>query len=93
MKDVLMECFSHGEFTTAMIATGYWDLPGMALLYDAIETFLRREHTRLLLLIGEDPLVRTYQQIQPEKKDPKFPDNYIKTDIEHLALKKTYQKQ
>lgn len=92
MKDTLKTCFSNEEFNKAMIASGYWDLPGMALIYDELKSFLEKNNNKLLLLIGEDPLIRAYQQIKPKIKDPKFPDDYIKTDLENLELKPEYQK-
>ncbi len=42
------------------IATGYWDLPGMAAIYEELKAFLDRERTSLRLLLGEEPSVKAY---------------------------------
>lgn len=74
-----------------MIATGYWDLPGMALIYNELKTFLEKENTKIRLIIGKEPMVRVYQQLAPITKDD-FPGQYIKKDINELALTEEYQK-
>ncbi|MBE6376925.1 MAG: hypothetical protein E7050_10735 [Lentisphaerae bacterium] len=42
------------------IATGYWDIPGMALLHAAFENFFARGG-KLRMIIGEEPVARQYQ--------------------------------
>ncbi len=84
MRDALKEFFDSNEFNTVLIATGYWDLPGMNLIKKELRTFLEKDGSKLKLLIGEDPRVRIYQQINPTRKDPKFPEDYIKQDIHSL---------
>lgn len=64
-----------------LIATGYWDLPGMALLYDELKAFFDRGGS-LKLLIGQEPQLQ-YYQAEPEVK--KFPDFYIQRDVEALT--------
>ena len=57
MLHTLKECLALQDITTVKIATGYWDIPGLALLTDDIKTFLEKEGTKLLLLIGKDPYI------------------------------------
>ena len=54
MLHTLKECLSSPDIKTVKIATGYWDIPGLALLTDDIKAFLEKEDTKLLLLIGKD---------------------------------------
>jgi len=87
---IVEECIDNDNFNEIMIATGYWDIPGMALLYSRLKSFLEKDDSKLRLLIGKEPLVRTYQQKEPLKRD-KFPGQYIKTDINALDLLPEYQ--
>lgn len=92
MRETLKQCFREQDIREVKIATGYWDLPGMALIFDELNDFLKSENTKVQLLIGEDPSIRTYQQLSPAVKNPKFPEDYIKKDINDLELKDEYQK-
>lgn len=91
MVSVLRECISNDTHTEIMIATGYWDLPGMVLIYEELKSFFEKENTKLRLIIGKEPMVRSYQQKVPLVRDD-FPGQYLKTDINNLALTKEYQK-
>jgi superfamily II DNA or RNA helicase len=91
MISKIKECIETVQPTEIMIATGYWDLPGMALIYDELKSFLEKEGTILRLVIGKEPMVRLYQQSKPLKRDD-FPGQYLKTDIDKLALTEEYQK-
>lgn len=64
-----------------MIATGYWDLPGTALIFNELKVFFERGG-HLELLIGEEPHLQYYQVNEDVKK---FPDFYIQRDINHLT--------
>ena len=57
MLHSVKDCFALQDINTVKIATGYWDIPGLALLTDSIKAFLEKEGTKLLLLIGKDPYV------------------------------------
>ena len=50
------------------------------------------ENTKFYLLIGKDPQIFPSQQAEIKIKDPKYPKDYIRTDIEQLDLKPEYQK-
>lgn len=91
MDSVLIKCFADDKFREIMIATGYWDLPGMVVVYDELKAFLEKENTKLRLIIGKEPMVRLYQQNEPLLRDD-FPGQYLKTDINKLTLTADYQK-
>lgn len=65
------------------IATGYWDLPGTNLLYDELKAFLERGG-KLDILIGQEPMLFPYQRCDLPKGE-KFPDFYIKRDLDKLT--------
>ena len=91
MQKALNECLSQDCFQTVSIATGYWDMPGLALIVDQLEAFLKKDRTKLRLLIGKDPYVFASQLKKPKVKSPQFPDDYIKTDINELEMKDEYK--
>ena len=92
MQETITKCLSTDDVHTVSIATGYWDIPGLALLVDKIDAFLKKEGTKLRLLIGKDPYVYANQLKKPKVKSPLFPDDYIKTDINNLELKDEYMR-
>ncbi|MGI6520360.1 MAG: helicase-related protein [Fermentimonas sp.] len=88
----LKKCILDPAINEIKIATGYWDLPGMVLIFNELKDFLERENTKFYLLIGKDPQIFPSQQAEIKIKDPKYPKDYIRTDIEQLDLKPEYQK-
>ncbi len=87
----LRECITQPEIKTLMIATGYWDIPGLTLVADELKAFLEREGTRLLLLIGKDPYIYAEQLKNPKYKDANYPVDYIRTDLDELEVKEEYE--
>ena len=75
---------------TIKIATGYWDIPGTALVVEQLKDFMKRPDAKVLLLIGADPVVRANQLKNPLHKDAKFPQDYIKRDVHELEVKDEY---
>lgn len=55
---------------------------------EELRRFLEKDGRELQLLIGTDPIVRAYQQ--ESVRMGRFPEGYIKTDINDLKLKKEY---
>lgn len=92
MLKTLNECLSQDCYHTISIATGYWDMPGLSLVVDKLGDFLKKEGTKLRLLIGKDPYVYASQLEKPKIKNHKYPDDYIKTDINELEFKEEYKK-
>ena len=91
MVKTLKECFEISDIKTVRIATGYWDLPGLTLLSEEIKTFLEKEGTHLLLLIGKDPYVYASQVNNPKYKDMTYPGDFIRTDLSELEPKEEYK--
>lgn len=89
---VIRDLLNDPAFSEVSIATGYWDLPGMAGIYDALKAFLQREGTRFRLLLGEEPSVRAYQVRNPQPQDPLFPKTYLKRDLEDIDLRPEYER-
>jgi len=63
MISKIKECIETVQPTEIMIATGYWDLPGMALIYDELKSFLEKGKTILRLIIGKEPMVRCINKV------------------------------
>lgn len=84
MRDILREFIGSGRYNHICIATGYWDLPGTALVYDQLKTFLKAGG-RLDILIGQEPQLRSYQTHAPEPNQEHFPDFYLQRDINLLT--------
>ena len=91
MLRTLKECLTLQDVNTVKIATGYWDIPGLALLADDIKAFLEKEGTKLLLLIGKDPYVYASQVINPKYKDMNYPADFISTDLCELEPKEEFE--
>lgn len=90
MVDAIKECFNDTEIKIAKIATGYWDIPGLALVINELRNFIERGGI-LQLLIGTDPVVRSYQLKEIEEKNMKFPYDFIRRDLRDLQVKDEYQ--
>lgn len=90
MVDTLKRCITDGLCKEIKIATGYWDIPGLTLVANELRMFLNREGTSLNLLIGTDPIVKSYLQKEKKYKSSKFPEDFIKTDIDELEVTDEY---
>lgn len=91
MLHTLKLCFTSQDVKTVKIATGYWDIPGLALLTDDIKAFLEKEGTKFFLLIGKDPYVYASQVKNPKYKDKNYPADYIRTDLCELEPKEEFE--
>lgn len=92
MLNTLKQCLASQDVKVIKIATGYWDLPGLALLTDEIKAFLEKEGTKFLLLIGKDPFVYASQVKNPKYKDKSYPADFIRTDLCDLEPKEEFEK-
>ena len=91
MLQTLKDCFTiEADINTAKIATGYWDVPGLAHLANEIKAFLSKEGTKLQLLIGKDPYIYASQVKNPKYKDFSYPADFIRTDLCDLEPKEEY---
>ena len=85
MVSVLRECISMTEMDTIRIATGYWDIPGTALVVDELQKFLERDGSKLKLLIGKDPYVYANMLKEPKYANKSYPGEFIRIGIDELA--------
>lgn len=74
----LLEVFQQvaPEYNTLSIATGYWDLKGMQMVFDQIKNY-----KKVRLLIGREPLIPRHKQAEPE---PDYPDKDLFYDLERM---------
>ncbi|MBD5209563.1 MAG: DEAD/DEAH box helicase family protein [Bacteroidales bacterium] len=77
----IKELVSRPDCNHIMIATGYWDLPGTALVYEELKDFFTRGG-KLDLLIGQEPQLQYYQA---SREAHQFPDFYIQRDVDSLT--------
>lgn len=63
----------------------------MALLLEELKDFLAKEGTKLQLLLGTDPIVRTDILRNQNIANGNFPQDYIKRDIHDLEVKEHKQ--
>ena len=91
MQNYIKRCILAEGIDKIQIATGYWDIPGMALVLNELTSFLERDGTSLELLIGKDPVVYTSLLANPKYKDASYPDDFIRTDIHDLKIKDEYK--
>ncbi|MCD8296778.1 MAG: DEAD/DEAH box helicase family protein, partial [Prevotella sp.] len=92
MVNTLKECIESQEINTIHIATGYWDIPGLALIADELRKFLERDDkTRMFLLIGKDPYIYYNQLKEPKYKSAKYPEDFIRTEINEIKPKSEFE--
>lgn len=91
MLHTLKECLALQDINTVKIATGYWDIPGLALLADDIKAFLEKEGAKFYLLIGKDPYIYASQVKNPKYKDKNYPADFIRTDLCELEPKDEFE--
>lgn len=91
VQDVIVQCLKEQKFNEIMIATAFWDMPGMALVINELDTFLSRDDTKMRLIIGRDPEVKLYQLEKPNLVPEDFPGGYLKVQLGSIELKPEYQ--
>ena len=69
LVDTIKEIIKEPRITQIDIATGYWDIPGTAILADELDKFLERDGTKLRILIGKDPYLFSQYNKNPKYKD------------------------
>jgi ERCC4-related helicase len=68
------------QFKQVSIATGYWDLPGLQLVFDSI-----REYESVRLLIGQEPLPPQYlKKLDLSQLDDTFPELQMAESLQSL---------
>lgn len=89
MVGKLRECIADPAVDTIRIATGYWDIPGMALLAGELRDFFGRPGARLKMIIGKDPYVYAKMLTRATTVGANYPADFIRTDMDSLADKMT----
>lgn len=84
MVTILKQCINTPHLADIRIATGYWDIPGLALIADELDDFLSRDGTQLRLLIGQDPYVYARMLQEPKYQGRQYPQDFIRTGLEEL---------
>lgn len=84
MRNVLKNFIASGKYNHICIATGYWDLPGIQVVYDELKNFLEKGG-RLDIMIGQEPQLRTYQLDKTVQDTNQFPGFYLQRDINNLS--------
>lgn len=85
LVNILSQMIASHEFNYIRIATGYWDLPGMKLIYDQLKVFLE-DGGRLDIMIGKEPQIRPYQlRDDLPEEEKQFPKFQIKRDVDKLS--------
>lgn len=88
LKDFLLD----DTYNELYIATGYWDIPAIAVLYNELKIFLARDDTRIKLLLGEDPEVKNYQLLHADNIDlGDYPKSYFLYHLENIPVIPEYE--
>lgn len=86
MVNTLNACIADPNINAIRIATGYWDIPGLALLADKLQEFLCRDNAKLKIIIGKDPYVYANMLKKIKIAKPNYPADFIRTDIDSIAV-------
>lgn len=91
LVDKLRQLITVAEVNDILIATGYWDIPGTALIAQELSCFLAREGTSVKLLIGKDPVVFAHQLEALKRPELKHTKDIIKINLHELNPKSDYE--
>lgn len=87
LVDFINNIIEEKEIDSISIATGYWDLKGTSLITNSLNKFLQRQNTTLRILIGKDPnLYKTDLTTSAYKTAKKYPQDYLKIDLQNVEL-------
>ena len=92
LLDTIKEILKNSELNQIDIATGYWDIPGTSKIADELDNFLKKDGTKLRILIGKDPYLFAKYNKNPKYKDVQnWPEEFIRTDINNIEVKTEYE--
>lgn len=86
--NAIKNCLRSESLNEFKIATAYWDLPALVLIYDELAAFLEKENTKLKIMVGTEPIARRYQIKVPVLSS----EEYIKRHILDLDVTEQYVK-
>lgn len=88
--DKIKQLIQEDDVNQILIATGYWDIPGTALLANELADFLSKDGKSIKLLIGKDPTVFAYQLSEIGRTDIKNTSEIIKINLADLKPQEIY---
>ena len=90
LVEKIREIIHEDDVNQLLIATGYWDIPGTALLAKELDDFLKQEGKSVRLLIGKDPTVFSSQLAELKREDIKATKDLITIELAALNPKSEY---
>ena len=91
LVDKIKQLLNEDDVNEVLIATGYWDIPGTALIANELSEFLSNEGKSVKLLIGKEPVVYEYQIDDSQLNEIKTPTKeVIKIKLSNLTPKSEY---
>ena len=91
LVDKLKQLIAVAEVKDILIATGYWDIPGTALIAKDLSCFLSKDDTSVKLLIGKDPVVFVHQLEELKRPELRHTKDVIKINLQELKPKPEYE--
>ena len=92
LVNTIKEIIKDDKIKQIDIATGYWDIPGTAILAKELDEFLQKDGTKLRILIGKDPYLFAQYNNNPKYKDfNNWPEEFIRTDINEIEVIPEYE--
>lgn len=92
LVNTIKEIIKDDKIKQIDIATGYWDIPGTAILAKELDEFLQKDGTKLRILIGKDPYLFAQYNKNPKYKDfNNWPEEFIRTDINEIEVIPEYE--
>ena len=90
LVDKIKQLIKEDDVNQILIATGYWDIPGTALIANELSNFLSKDGKSIKLLIGKDPTVFAHQLIEIGRRDIKNTSEAIKINLADLKPQEIY---
>lgn len=90
LVDKLKQLIHEADVNQILIATGYWDIPGTALIAEELSRFLSEEGKSVKLLIGKDPVVFAHQLEELKRPELRHTKDVIKISLSELKPKPEY---
>ena len=86
----IKQLIKEDDVNQILIATGYWDIQGTALIAGELSEFLSKDGKSVKLLIGKDPTVFESQLKELKREDLKSTSDVIKIRLTELEPKEEY---
>ncbi len=90
LAEKIRQIIKEEDVNQILVATGFWDIPGTALIARELSDFLSKDGKSVKLLIGKDPTVFQSQLVELKRDDIKETKELIKINLEKLTPKEEY---